>query len=69
LRDAQKEVASIERRLAKLTQRIDAERTALAEHDQSDYVGLGAKTDAIAVLEQEAAELEERWFALTEAIG
>ncbi|MGN6127692.1 MAG: ABC-F family ATP-binding cassette domain-containing protein, partial [Humibacter sp.] len=40
LRDAQKEVASLERRLGKLTERIDAARTALAEHDQSDYVGL-----------------------------
>ncbi|GAB3610040.1 ABC-F family ATP-binding cassette domain-containing protein [Humibacter ginsengiterrae] len=69
LRDAQKEVASIERRLGKLTQRIDAERTALADHDQSDYTGLAAKTDAIAELEQEAEALETRWFELTEAIG
>ncbi|MGA0566692.1 ABC-F family ATP-binding cassette domain-containing protein [Rathayibacter sp. KR2-224] len=69
LRDAQKEVASIERRLAKLTERIDAERTALADHDQSDYEGLTAKTDAIAELEHEAEALETRWFELTEAIG
>jgi ATPase subunit of ABC transporter with duplicated ATPase domains len=69
LRDAQKEVASLERWLGRLTERIDAERTALAEHDQSDYVGLGVQTDAIAALEHEAGELEERWFELTEAIG
>jgi ATPase subunit of ABC transporter with duplicated ATPase domains len=69
LRDAQKEVASIERRLAKLTERIDAERTALADHDQSDYGGLTAKTDAIAELEREAEALEARWFELTETIG
>jgi ATPase subunit of ABC transporter with duplicated ATPase domains len=69
LRDAQKEVASIERRIAKLTQRIGVERTALAEHDQADYTGLLAKTDAIGALELEASALEERWFELTEAIG
>ncbi|WP_243063994.1 ABC-F family ATP-binding cassette domain-containing protein [Humibacter sp. RRB41] len=69
LRDAQKEIASLERRLGKLAQRIDTARTAMAEHDQSDYVGLGVKTDAIASLEREAEELEERWFELTEAIG
>jgi hypothetical protein len=62
-------VASIERRLAKLTERIDAERTALADHDQSDYGGLTAKTDAIAELEREAEALEARWFELTETIG
>ncbi|HWD62904.1 MAG TPA: ABC-F family ATP-binding cassette domain-containing protein [Humibacter sp.] len=69
LRDAQKEIASLERRLGKLTQRIDTARTTMAEHDQSDYVGLGVKTDAISSLEREAEELEERWFELTEAIG
>ncbi|NNC11383.1 ABC-F family ATP-binding cassette domain-containing protein [Planctomonas sp. JC2975] len=69
LRDAQKEVASIERRIAKLVERIDAERTALAEHDQADYAGLLAKTDAIGSLELEASALEERWFELTELIG
>jgi ATPase subunit of ABC transporter with duplicated ATPase domains len=69
LRDAQKEIASIERRLGRLTERIDAERTALAEHDQSDYVGLGVKTEEIGALEHEAGELEERWFERTEAIG
>ena len=69
LRDAQKEAASLERRIARLTERIDAQRTALAEHDQSDYLGLGAKTEAISALEREAGELEERWFQLAEAIG
>ncbi|QDZ14503.1 ABC-F family ATP-binding cassette domain-containing protein [Humibacter ginsenosidimutans] len=69
LRDAQKEVASIERRIAKLTERIDTEQTALAEHDQGDYEGLLTKTDAIGSLQLEASALEERWFELTELIG
>ena len=68
LRAAQKEVAAIERRLAKLAEQIDARRTALADHDQSDYVGLGEKMAAIRELEQETEELEERWLDLSERI-
>lgn len=69
LRAAQKEVAALERRLGRLQQQIDTARTALAEHDQSDYVGLGAKMEAISAQEQEVEELEARWFELTEALG
>ncbi|WP_348788311.1 ABC-F family ATP-binding cassette domain-containing protein [Leifsonia sp. NPDC080035] len=68
LRAAQKEVAAIERRLAKLTEQIDARRTALADHDQSDYVGLGEKMAGIRELEQETEELEERWLDLSERL-
>ncbi|MGN6426605.1 MAG: ABC-F family ATP-binding cassette domain-containing protein [Leifsonia sp.] len=68
LRAAQKEVAAIERRLAKLAEQIDARRTALADHDQSDYVGLGEKMAAIRELEQETEKLEERWLDLSERI-
>jgi ATPase subunit of ABC transporter with duplicated ATPase domains len=69
LRAAQKEVTSIERRIGRLQEQIDAARTALAEHDQSDYVGLGEKMSGITALESEALELEARWFELTETIG
>jgi ATPase components of ABC transporters with duplicated ATPase domains len=69
LRAAQKELTAAERRIDKLTQQVDAQRTALAEHDQSDYVGIGEKMQAIGELEAEIAELEERWFELTELIG
>jgi ATP-binding cassette subfamily F protein uup len=69
LRAAQKEVAALERRLGKLQQQIDTARTALAEHDQADYVGLGAKMAAITAQEHEVEELETRWFELTEALG
>lgn len=69
LRAAQKEVAALERRLGKLQQQIDAARTALADHDQADYVGLGAKMEAISAQEREVEELETRWFELTEALG
>ncbi|ERK73595.1 ABC transporter, ATP-binding protein, partial [Leifsonia aquatica ATCC 14665] len=69
LRAAQKEVAALERRLGKLQQQIDKARTALADHDQADYVGLGTKMEAISAQEREVEELETRWFELTEALG
>ena len=69
LRAAQKEIAAAERRIEKLTAQADAARTALAEHDQSDYVGLGEEMARIGELDAEVAALEERWFALTEQIG
>ncbi len=69
LRAAQKEVASLERRLEKLESQIDAARASLADHDQSDYVGLGAEMSRIGDLERERDGVEERWFELTEQIG
>ena len=69
LRAAQKEVASLERRLEKLESRIAKARTALAEHDQGDYVGLGAEMERIAALETERDDVETRWYELTELLG
>lgn len=69
LRTAQKEVSALERRIQKLTQQVDAAKHALADHDQSDYAGLGDKMAAITAQEAEIAELEEKWFELTEQIG
>ncbi|HWU45788.1 MAG TPA: ABC-F family ATP-binding cassette domain-containing protein [Humibacter sp.] len=69
LRTVQKEIASIERRIAKLTDLVNSSRASLAEHDQSDYVGLGARMAEIGALQAEAESLEERWFELTEQVG
>ena len=69
LRTAQKEVSSLERRIQKLTQQVDAAKHALAEHDQADYAGLGEKMSKISAQEAEIEELELRWFELTEQIG
>jgi len=69
LRTAQKEVAALERRLEKLEREIAAAKTALADHDQSDYVGLGAEMARIGGLESERDAVEERWFELTEQLG
>ncbi|GGC92895.1 ABC transporter ATP-binding protein [Tersicoccus solisilvae] len=68
LRAAQKELAAIERRLGKLSEQIATRRTALADHDQADYVGLGKEMAVINELEQETADLEERWLELGEAL-
>lgn len=66
LRAAQKEAAALERRLEKLEGQIATARTALADHDQADYVGLGAEMARIGVLESERDDVEARWFELTE---
>lgn len=68
-RNAEKELTALERRIEKLTAQIDASKTALADHDQSDYVGLGEKMQAIGALEAEVAAAEERWFELGEQLA
>ena len=69
LRDAQKEVTALERRMAKLTGQINDAKNALATHDHSDYQGLTKRMKEIAALEADVEALEERWFELTEALG
>ncbi len=68
-RAAEKELSSLERRIEKLTAQIDAARTALADHDQSDYVGLGERMQRIGAMQAEVAEAEERWFELGEQLA
>lgn len=68
LRAAQKELASIERRLTRLAEQIDTQRIALAEHDQSDYQGLRVKMQAIDEIQRENEQLEERWLELSEQL-
>ncbi|WP_345763974.1 ABC-F family ATP-binding cassette domain-containing protein [Diaminobutyricibacter sp. McL0608] len=68
LRNAQKEVASIDRRLAKLADRVARTHEQLAEHDQNDYQGLGVITDELRGLENEVADLETRWLELSEQL-
>ncbi|WP_298941845.1 ABC-F family ATP-binding cassette domain-containing protein [uncultured Microbacterium sp.] len=65
LRSAQKELAAAERRIQKLTAQVDAARTALADHDQSDFAGLAERMQAITAVDGEIAALEERWLELS----
>ncbi len=68
LRALQKELASVERRIAKLTDEIHAAQTALAEHDHTDYAGLAAKMAEIDARQTQVADLEERWLELSELV-
>ncbi|WP_298041311.1 ABC-F family ATP-binding cassette domain-containing protein [uncultured Microbacterium sp.] len=69
LRAAQKEVSAIERKIQKLTQQIERAKLALADHDQSDYQGLGVEMAKISALQDEVDELEMQWLELSEQIG
>jgi ABC-type multidrug transport system ATPase subunit len=69
LRAAHKEIAAIDRKLAKLADRIDAAHAAIAAHDQSDYLGLTEKTSDLDALQAEVAKLETRWLEISELIG
>ena len=68
LRNAQKEIAALDRALAKLTERINAKHVELAEHDQSDHVGIGRMTGQLRELETDLAETEGRWLELSELV-
>ncbi|MFP1603494.1 ABC-F family ATP-binding cassette domain-containing protein [Microbacterium sp. 2216-1] len=69
LRAAEKEASMLERKMQKLNDQIDKAKHALADHDQSDYEGLGEKMRAIQAQQDEVEELEMRWFEVTEQIG
>ncbi|GBE67834.1 ABC transporter ATP-binding protein [Mycobacterium sp. MFM001] len=68
LRAAQKETAAVERRLARLAEQIEAKHVELAEHDQSDHVGLNRLTEELRGLESEVATMENRWLELSEQL-
>ncbi len=68
LRNAEKEVAAIDRKITKLQAEIVTAHEALATHDQSDFTGLGELTALTAKLADEVATLEARWLLLSEQI-
>jgi ATP-binding cassette subfamily F protein uup len=67
-RTAEKELAAAERQLAKLADRIAAKHHELAEHDQSDHVGLTRLTQELRGLEDEVTVTESRWLGLSEVL-
>lgn len=67
-RAAEKEVASLDRQLARLADRIKDKHTELAAHDQSDHVGITRLTRELRALEDEVAETESRWLELSEQL-
>lgn len=68
LRAAQKEIAAVDRRLARLAEQIDAKHRELADHDQADHLGVGRLTTELRDLEAVVAELENKWIELSEAL-
>lgn len=68
LRNAEKEVAAIDRKIAKLHDEIARGHEALAQHDQSDFAGLAELTALTASLADEVVTLESRWLELSEQI-
>ena len=67
-RAAEKELASVERRMAKVAEAIAAQHAAFAAADQSDYELLQRLQAELAALESESGELEERWLELGERL-
>jgi ABC transport system ATP-binding/permease protein len=67
-RAAEKELASVDRHLARLADRIAAKHTELAEHDQSDHVALNRLTEELRGLQDEVGTLEGRWLELSEVL-
>ncbi len=68
LRATKKEIAAIDRRLARLADQIAAKHQELAEHDQSDHVGITRLTQELRGLEDEVAGMENRWLELSEVL-
>ena len=64
-RQATKEISKLERRLAQLATRERELHTLLAEHT-TDYLRLGELDADLRTITAEVAQLEERWFELTE---
>ena len=68
MRAAQKEIAAIDPRLARLADQIAAKHEELAEHDQSDHVGITRLTQELRGLEEDVAGLENRWLELSDVV-
>jgi ATPase subunit of ABC transporter with duplicated ATPase domains len=67
-RTAEKELAAVDRQLARLADRIADKHHELAGHDQSDHVGLTRLTQEMRGLEDEVVAMESRWLELSELL-
>jgi ATP-binding cassette subfamily F protein uup len=68
LRAAEKELGAIDRRLARLAEQIANKHRELADHDQSDHVGIARLTEQLRDLEGGVTELENRWMEVSEIL-
>jgi len=67
-RAAQKELAAVERKLAKIPGQIAQVQDRISAHDQEDYMGLATHADTLVALEAKRSELEHRWLELSELL-
>lgn len=67
-RAAEKELAGLDRRLARLADQIADKHRELAEHDQADHVGIARLTAELRALDDEVASTEGRWLELSEIL-
>lgn len=68
-RTLEKELAALERRIAKVQGQVDALHVSLAEHDVADYPGIAALHEQVRGFEAELEAAEERWLELGELLG
>lgn len=68
LRNTKKEIGSIDRKMEKLSARIDALHVEMTQHDPTDAAGLAGLVKAVTELEKQVEEHEHRWLELTELV-
>ena len=67
-RQLRKEITATERKLDRLSAQIDNLHQQIADHDQSDYVGLGRLSQDLKSLESQVGDLEDRWLELSDSL-
>ncbi|MEX0914199.1 MAG: ABC-F family ATP-binding cassette domain-containing protein [Demequina sp.] len=68
-RVAEKELASAERRMAKIVALKRDIHARMADHDQADYDGIATYTAQLAQLDEENSRLETEWLKLSDLLG
>ncbi|MFW0155489.1 ABC-F family ATP-binding cassette domain-containing protein [Rothia sp. P6271] len=68
LRAAQKEMNQIDRKMSKLSSEKERISSIMAEHDPTDFAGLGKLQQEISELDAAIEELELRWLDLSEIL-
>jgi ABC transport system ATP-binding/permease protein len=68
-RAAEKEMSSLDRRIARLGDDRQKVLDRFATHDQADYAGLGALQGELAAVDQELEQLETRWLEVAELLA
>nr|WP_243155680.1 ABC-F family ATP-binding cassette domain-containing protein [Kocuria sp. TGY1127_2] len=69
IREAQKEIKAIDRKLSRLSETKQKLHEEMAAHDQSDYEGLAEFGRKVQEIQNEVDELEMRWLELSEIAG